>query len=77
MLTKERMSEIALALIKEDLRRERVFDPAFKREFGNIAKATGIPLEELVEFRKILIKQLFEEIFGKEEKSKEVGKVEV
>ena len=71
IMTKERMGEIALVLVKEDLRRGRVFDPNFKRELGNIAKATGIPLEELIEFRKLLIKYLFEETFGKEKKPNE------
>jgi hypothetical protein len=77
MLTEERMGEIALALVKEDLRRGRAFDPSFRRELGNIAKTTGIPLEELIEFRKLLIKYLFEETFGKEEKSNEVGNDEI
>lgn len=66
MLTKERMGAIALALAKEDLKkRGHVFNPAYKRELGNIAKVTGIPLEELMEFRKILARELFEETFGK------------
>ena len=66
MLTKERMGEIALALAKEDLRKTgHVFDPAYKRQLSNIAKVTGIPLEELMEFRKILTRELFEATFGK------------
>lgn len=65
MLTKERMGEIALILVKQDLKRKYVFDPSFKRELGSIAKVTGISLGELIEFRKILVKDLFKETFDK------------
>ncbi len=51
LLTKERMGEIALTLVKEEIRRERVFDPTFKRGLGNIAKATGIPKKLLAKRR--------------------------
>ena len=41
------------------------FTSATKRKLGNIAKETGISLDELMEFGKILVEELTEETFGK------------
>lgn len=69
MLTKGRMGEIALALAKVDLKkRGHLFSSAYKRELGNIAKVTSIPLKQLMEFRKILARWVFEENYGKWDK---------
>jgi len=57
------MGEIALALTKYRLRRGDLRLQNMKRELGDIAKATGIPLAELKEFGKIVVGELVEEAF--------------
>ena len=64
-MDERRKGEIALALVKHHLSREGIrLGPDMKRELGNIAKATGIPLDELKKFEKLLIEELLEEIFS-------------
>jgi len=64
---KYRISEIALAVLKYRINGKGIrLTPDIKRELvGNVAKATGIPQEELKEFGKILIEELLEETFDK------------
>ena len=65
-MDKNRQGEIARAFLKYRMGREGIrLSPDFKRDLGNIAKGTGIPQDELREFERILIKELFEETFGK------------
>jgi len=65
-MDEKRKGEIALALLKYRIGREGIrLTPDIKRELGNVAKATGIPQDELKEFGKILIEELLEETFGK------------
>ncbi len=64
-MKEKRKGEIALSLLKYQISREGVrLTPDIRRELGNIAKATGIPQDELREFGKILIEELLEETFG-------------
>ena len=65
-MEKERMGEIALALLRYYVRTEgyRVH-PQLKRQLGNVAKATEIPQDELKEFGKKLLDELTSEVFGK------------
>lgn len=65
-MDEKRKGKIAWALLKYRVFREGIrLTPDMKRELGNVAKATGIPLDELKEFGRILIKELLEETFGK------------
>ena len=65
-MNERRKGEIALALLKYRVGREGIrLTPDIKRELGNVAKATGIPQDELKEFGRILIEELLEETFGK------------
>ena len=68
-MDEKRMGEIALVLAKYRIGQEGIrLNPNFKRELGNVAKATGISLDELMEFGKILVEELTEETFGKQER---------
>ena len=61
-----RKGQIALALLKHYLGRKGIrLGSNMKRELGNVAKATGIPLRELEEFGKLLIEEILEETFSK------------
>ena len=65
-MDEKRKGEIAMALLKHQLGREGIrLSPDLRRELGNVAKATGIPQDELKEFERILIEELLEETFGK------------
>lgn len=75
-LTVEKQGEIALALIKEKLTRERGMIPdvkAIKREIGNISKKLGFSKEELTEFVLILIKEISEKIISEFENMNKTG----
>ena len=61
-LSKERKGEIALALLKYRLKREGLQLNNLKRELGNAAQATGIPLNELTEFIGEMFAELTEEV---------------
>ncbi len=61
-----RDEEIALALLKFILREKGVrLGDSLKRDLGNIAKETKIPLDELKEFGKRRAAELVQETFGK------------
>jgi len=65
MMDERRKGEIALALFKYRVGREGIrITPDARRELGNVAKATGIPLNELKEFIRLLIEEMLKETFG-------------
>lgn len=65
-MDEKRKGEIALILLKYRMARSNLrLGPDFKRELGNVAKATGISLDELKEFGRIIIEELLDETFGK------------
>lgn len=56
------MGEIALAILKDRVRREPVhLGNNLKREFGNAAERIGVPAEELKEFARSLYEGALEE----------------
>jgi hypothetical protein len=60
----KRMGEIALALVKNKMRHGKLEIPAnISRELGNASKETGIPVEELKEFYRIVLGEYIEKIF--------------
>ncbi|PIS39957.1 MAG: hypothetical protein COT32_02275, partial [Candidatus Nealsonbacteria bacterium CG08_land_8_20_14_0_20_36_22] len=60
-MDEKRKGEIALVLLKYRMGREGIrLTPDIKRDFGNIAKETGIPQDELKEFVKIFVEELLE-----------------
>jgi len=63
-MDEKRKGEIAFSLLKCQVSREGIrLNPVFlKRDLGNLAKETGIPQDELMDFVKILIKELIEDI---------------
>lgn len=64
-MDEKRMGEVALVLERYHLRREPVqLNLSFKRKIGNVAKETGVPVEELMEFSRILIEERIIETFG-------------
>ena len=64
-MTEERKGQIALVLLKAKLGTEGIqLKPELKRELGNLSQKTGISMEELKEFGKILITEMAEEAFG-------------
>lgn len=65
-MTKERMGEIALALLKYQVEDEGIhISKKNSRKLGIVAKETGVPLAELKRFQRILIDEQLEEILGK------------
>jgi len=64
-MDEKRQGEIALALLKDRARREGIRFAGLKRELGNVAQRTGIPLAELEEFVRLTIGELVEESLGK------------
>jgi hypothetical protein len=67
MLTKERQGEIALAYLKNKLRREGVkISPNMQRQIANEAKEVNIPLKEAQEFAEILVREIVEEAFARQ-----------
>lgn len=64
-MDKTRKGEIAWALLKRYMAREGIrFDSDFKRKLSDVAKETGIPLNELKEFVKMLTEEFLKETFG-------------
>ena len=66
-MDEKRKGEIALALLKHRTGREGIrilLHPDIKRDLGDIAKESGIPLDELKKFAKIFIEELLEKTFG-------------
>ncbi len=64
-MDEKRKGEIALALLRYKVRREGVrLDLNLQREFGNIAKDTGIPINELKGFLRLFVEEMVREAFG-------------
>ncbi len=64
-MDEKRRGEIALALLKYRVGREGIrLTPDIKRDLGNVAKATGISLNELKEFVRISIREMLDEALG-------------
>lgn len=62
MMTKERMGEIALLLVKKQLR-EKSLDSIknLKRDAGNESKRLGIAPDEAIEFASVLCREVLSE----------------
>lgn len=68
-LTKERRGEIAEILVKQLLfdRGINLRPEETKREFGNLAKKTGIPKEELNLFLRPIAEEALKKVFSNDE----------
>lgn len=60
-----RQGQIARKLVKFRFRSSGIntLSEEFKRDLGDGAKKMGIPLEELLEFAEIIIRELIDELF--------------
>lgn len=64
-LSERDKGEIALKLVKYLMRKRGLtLSQDNMREFGNVAKAIGVPIEELKQFAKPLAQELLEECFA-------------
>jgi hypothetical protein len=65
-MDEKRMQEIALALAKAWIREReiRLDRNSFRRELGNMAKVSGISMDELVVFFKTLIQEAVDEMLA-------------
>ena len=63
-MDEKRRGEIALILLKNQIKKGEFGLADMKRKLGNIAKETGIPLEELEEFARIIVAELLKEVLG-------------
>ncbi len=60
----KRQGEIALKLVKYLMRKSGVtLSQDNMRQFGNVAKAIGVPVDELKQFAKPLMQELLDESF--------------
>ena len=60
----KRQGEISLMLLKSHLRKKGFeFSRNKMRELGDISQATGVPVEELKKFSKIILQELLDEMF--------------
>lgn len=77
-ISKERAGEIALAILKDKSRNDRVPDlNDLKRSLGNASKTLGIPPEELLSFWIKIYSELFSSLLAEAEEvtfGKEVPK---
>ena len=61
----KRQGEIALKLVKYLMRKRGIqLSQDNMREFGNVAKAIEVPVEELKQFAKPLMQELLDECFS-------------
>lgn len=61
----KRQGEIALQLVKYLYRKRGItFSQDTMREFGNVAKAIEVPVEELKQFAKPLMQEFLDECFA-------------
>jgi len=65
-MTKERQGEIAMAILESKLESDGGFliGPRLRREMGDLAKKTNVPIEELDEFSKILLTRQIGKAYG-------------
>ena len=64
-MDEKRKGEIAVAIEKYRLIENGVRLRDLKRNSGRIVKSTGIPIEELMEFTEILVREIVDETFSK------------
>ncbi|TSC94763.1 MAG: hypothetical protein CEN87_297 [Parcubacteria group bacterium Licking1014_1] len=58
--------EIAIKLLKYAMRKQGVtLSQNNMREIGNVAKAIGVPIEELKQFIRPFVQEMIDEQFGK------------
>lgn len=69
-MTKERMGEIAYALIKMKARNDGIRYGLVKREIGDVAKKAGVSIVELWRFTELLNMELHKETFERVEETK-------
>ncbi|HPC12633.1 MAG TPA: hypothetical protein PKX33_01815 [Candidatus Paceibacterota bacterium] len=68
-ITKEKMGEIALVILKERAKRERIPNAnELKRVLGNVSKDLGIPQKDLACFWVNLYQKIFEETISSAKK---------
>ena len=63
-LSNQRKGEIALKIVREMLSHEGIRFDSFKRDIGNKAKRLGVSEEELLQFSKEIIRELYEKTFA-------------
>ena len=64
-MTPQRQGEIALKVLKHILRRRGInLNQEAMRDFGNVAKAIDVSVEELKEFSKPLYQEVLDECFS-------------
>lgn len=64
MLSEQRKGEIAIALLKYDIKKRGVrLLPENKRQFGQVSKETGVPVDELKKFMKPIAQEILDEFF--------------
>lgn len=65
-MNEKRKGEVALALWRYRLETKGVeLSPeAVRREVGNVAKSTGVPFDEIMQFMRELTMELFEKSFS-------------
>ncbi len=67
MLTEARKGEIALALLKDQIRSKGIrFGKDTRRHLNQEAKDANIPPDEMLEFTEGLCRELLDETFGKD-----------
>jgi hypothetical protein len=63
-MDQKRQGEIAIRLVKHIMRKQGLrLSHNEMRELGNVAKAIGVPVEELKQFTKLLVQELIDECF--------------
>ena len=64
----KRQGEIALVLLKYLMRKKGLnLSPSMIREFGNTSKETGIPIDELKQFSRLIMQEMLDECFEAKE----------
>jgi hypothetical protein len=63
-MDEKRKGEIALVLLKYQIRRGEIRLTDVSRKLGNLAKETGIPRDELKEFARIILAEFLKEVLG-------------
>lgn len=65
-LTEEEMGKIALAVLREQIRKDGVrLNDGLKREIGAQAKKMDIPLDKAMAFIERLVREAVDDVFGK------------
>ena len=64
-MDEKRLGEIALKIVKQQLRKVGLRGENFNREMGNAAKDIGIPKDELRSFYESLLPEILGEMLGR------------